>query len=238
MTFTASRIKQEIAKEGILPCYNFLANNQVLFGAKDNPVPLGALVLHGGVSILLILATASITPLQAYHILMNVYIYTTECIFSIVLCIGIFILRSRRRNSSFPACSFLPGWLSRTVAAVYGCALTFPLVVSYIPPPGNTIPGAYPPAMPWYSIATLSWCSVALGAVWYVVFKWAYPRRHPGKQLVVERMLVISDEMTLEHETIKFEWLPGDQGVPAMREEGYIKGANNIASGPVGNLFV
>jgi hypothetical protein len=65
---------------------------------------------------------------------------------------------------------------------------------------------------------------VALGVVWYFGFRYLYPLKHHGKQLVVERELLISDDNIMEHETILFDWLPGDgMGMATLGEEANIR---------------
>ena len=230
MTFTAARVKQEIAKEGIVPFYNFFANNKVLFGAKDNPVPLGALILHGSLSIVLILCTSSLAPAHAYKILVRLAAYTLDAMIGVALAVGIFVLRFRSSTSSFATSSFLPAWLSMSTAALYGLTMAFPLITIFVPP-SPKYAAIFFPDEPWYVTVTVSWCVVALGGLWFLGFKWLYPLRHPGKQLVVTRELLISDDDTLEHETITFDWLPGDIGDSTMREEAFIAGYDDTADG-------
>ena len=230
MTYTAARVKQEIAKEGILPWGTFFANNVEIFGNENNPVPLGSLILHGVVSITLVLATASLAPLQAYRVLVGLYSYTVDAIFGIMLSIGIFVLRSR--SKSFAKNSFLPFWVSMAVAAIYGISMAFPVCASFVPPSAQFLK-FYSPApstavgqqlrgfaasVPWYLIGAVGWSCVALGALWFVGFEYVYPLKHSGYQRLVERELLITEDGTLGHEFVKFSWKPGDVGAPPMRE--------------------
>src|SRR5262245_4964073 len=92
MTFTAARVKQEIAKEGVLPWPKFFGENSNI-GARiaasfsrtpgrdgsDAPAsdatPIGALVLHWVFTMILIVATWGQTPSTSYKILVSLYSY-------------------------------------------------------------------------------------------------------------------------------------------------------------------
>ena len=221
MTYTAARVKQEIAKEGILPGCTILANNVKIFNNDNNLVPLGALVLHGSMSALLVLATAKLAPLQAYRILVGLYSYTIDAIFGIMLSIGIFVLRIRSR--SFAIRSFLPYWVSMGAATIYGLSMAFPVCASFVKPSAVYVK-YYASSIPWYTVGTVSWCCVALGAIWLLGFRYLYPLKHSGKQLLVLREFVMTRDLTLDHETIKFSWKPGAVGGPRMIEETRVTG--------------
>jgi hypothetical protein len=118
MTFTAARVKQEIAKQGILPWSKFFAEDHdvsigrllkwfqmkgwftFLFRFKwfhpnnhTEKTPLGALLLHIVTCIILILATLGIDAQDAYTLHANVYVYVINTFFGIFLGLGILILR-------------------------------------------------------------------------------------------------------------------------------------------------
>ncbi|KAL1622192.1 hypothetical protein SLS54_005259 [Diplodia seriata] len=119
MTFTAARVKQEIAKEGILPWLKFFGQSSNIFGRTSNrllgrPVkdaesieatPVGALTLHWAFSVLLILATWGQSTENAYSVLTLLYSYCIGSFLNTVLALGMLYLRlcsprrsSRRRN--------------------------------------------------------------------------------------------------------------------------------------------
>ena len=234
MTYTAARVKQEIAKEGILPFCSFFANPWPIFN-EDNQVPLGALILHGTVSILFVLATAKLAPLQAYRILVGLYSYTIDAIFGVVLAVGIIVLRIRSR--SFSHRSFLPGWISIGAATIYGLSMAFPVAASFVPPSAEYL-RYYAGNVPWFTIATIGWCCIVLGALWFAGFKWVYQLKHKrsGEKLVIERELLIGGDDAapcMEHETILFFWRPGDDDAPTIREEAYLRRSNDPALMPL-----
>jgi amino acid transporter len=118
MTYTAARVKQEIAKEGILPFPKFFAQNtdmslgRVLhwlqnkgwFGAllrsrwlspqeHTEKTPVGAFVLHFFSCLVLIFSTWSMAPDAAYTLLTSLSSYVINGFFGSLLGLGILILR-------------------------------------------------------------------------------------------------------------------------------------------------
>lgn len=121
MTYTAARMKQEIAKEGIIPRAKFFAQNKDFslgrllrwFQKKGwfssllrlrwlspeehrEQTPVGAFVLHFGSCLVLIFATWRMEPNNAYSLLTSLSAYTINAFFAIWLGLGILILRFRR----------------------------------------------------------------------------------------------------------------------------------------------
>ncbi|KAF6822116.1 high affinity methionine permease [Colletotrichum musicola] len=120
MTYTAARVKQEIAKEGILPWPKFFAQNTDLslgrllryFQKKgwfksllrlrwlspehhSEKTPVGALVLHLVSCIILIFATYGAPPEEAYTVLTSLSAYVINAFIGTFLGLGILILRFR-----------------------------------------------------------------------------------------------------------------------------------------------
>ncbi|CAG9978291.1 unnamed protein product [Clonostachys byssicola] len=120
MTYTAARVKQEIAKEGILPYPAFFAQstdlsvgrflrwiqkkgwfNRLLSSRWLSPdshrekTPVGALVLHCACCMVLILATWRLTPAEAYTILTSISSYVINGAIGTFIGLGILILRFR-----------------------------------------------------------------------------------------------------------------------------------------------
>ncbi|KAK0752576.1 amino acid permease-domain-containing protein [Schizothecium vesticola] len=113
MTYTAARMKQEIAKQGFLPFPQFLGRNfdvslgrlvvylrtkglHLRFITPENhrePTPVGALLLHLLSCIILIFATFGMEALDAYDLLSGLIAYLTTAWFGTFLALGILILR-------------------------------------------------------------------------------------------------------------------------------------------------
>ncbi|KAF7561456.1 hypothetical protein G7046_g2689 [Stylonectria norvegica] len=118
MTYTAARVKQEIAKEGILPFAKFFAQNRDVslgrvlhwfqrkgwfssilrirwFSPEEHTekTPVGAFVLHVIACTVLIFATWGMEPLSAYTLLTSLSAYVITAFFGTFLGLGILILR-------------------------------------------------------------------------------------------------------------------------------------------------
>ncbi|KAJ4387446.1 hypothetical protein N0V93_008038 [Gnomoniopsis smithogilvyi] len=119
MTYTAARVKQEIAKTGMLPYSKFFADNRdfsvgrflrwirddkqkfrkILRNGFLSPeqhseeTPIGAFLLHIGSCIILLLATAGMSGDNAYSLLTRLYAYVINAFNGVLLSSGILILR-------------------------------------------------------------------------------------------------------------------------------------------------
>jgi hypothetical protein len=218
MTFTVSRVKQEIAKEGIIPFAKFFGENRILFArwrsrfgsTQPEPTPLGALFLHWIFAVVLILLTWPAKPASAYRILVNHYVYLTDIVPSFIMAVGMLYLRF---CTGWSAKSLVPAWLSVLAAFVYALANGFPLVAVWIPPTHSSndiydlIPG-----FPWYITGALSWALLACGVLYWLAFRYVLPRvgARRGKEFVVEREPVFrmqDGERVQWHEIVLHSWV-------------------------------
>lgn len=220
MTYTAARVKQEIAKEGVLPARRFLASSYdslriPLPWSKTETlpedVPLGALVLHFVMSVLLIFATWSLTTPATYSLLVDLYSYTIDGIFGTSLGLGLLYMRTfssrdwarHSRNSGFRVHPII----SVTAASIFGIANLYPLAAKWIPPKVWTIL-----PVPWFTTGTVSWSIMVCSILWFFAFRFAVPsfgRNHVGRCRLVTRRLWFHTEngyKVLEYEDIAFQW--------------------------------
>ena len=113
MTYTAARMKQEIAKQGFIPFAKFFGQNTdisigrfVVYLRKRGwglravsahqhrePTPVGALLLHLLSCIVLIFATYNATVDDSYDLLSKMMAYLLAAFFGVCLAAGILILR-------------------------------------------------------------------------------------------------------------------------------------------------
>lgn len=196
MTFTASRVKQEIAKEGVIPFAKFLGENRTLFrryrsrddSYQPEPTSLGALFLHWIFSVFLILLTWPVKPASAYRILVNLYVYLIDVVPSFIMAIGMLFLCF---CTNWSVKSPLAPWLSVSAAFIYAITNGFPLVAVWIPPTRNSDPDVHDiiPGFPWYMAGLLSWMLLACGVIYWFYFQFLFPRfgARKGKEFVVER---------------------------------------------------
>ncbi|KAF2747233.1 amino acid transporter [Sporormia fimetaria CBS 119925] len=237
MTFAASRVKQEIAKEGVIPFAKFFGENRVLFRRRNRPstseaphaspsandtaepTPYGALLLHWIFAMLLILATWPAKPANAYRILVALYSYVTDVIPSFMLGVGMLCLRF---FTSWSSKSPVPGWLSISAAFLFMLTNGFPLVAIWVPPmsdQGSKI--RIIPGWKWFMTPTLSAVFVTCSVLYWVGFRYVWPRfgARRGKEFVVEREPVfrIQNGVRVEwHEIVLHSWMV--KGEPEGRE--------------------
>lgn len=118
MTYTAARMKQEIAKQGFLPWPKFFASNKdfslgrflrwlegswprvskIIFLSPEQHTertPVGALVLHFLSCLVLIFATYKLPAENAYYVLSSSFAYLFPSWFGFFLALGILVLRFR-----------------------------------------------------------------------------------------------------------------------------------------------
>jgi amino acid transporter len=238
MTYTAARVKQEIAKEGILPFRRQLANSKKsivipvrkLWHSKyetlPEEVPVGALVLHFTMSILLILGTWHLTAPDTYSLLVDLYSYSIDANFGACVGFGLLSLRlfSKRgwaehsRNSGFR----ISPYVSFIAAAIFGIMNLYPVIAMWIPP--KVVAGL---SIPWYTTGVVGWSIIFCGFLWWVGFRFIVPRigrDHIGRYLLVTRKLWFhqeNDYKVLEYEDIDFRWPPRsrDGGEETLKEE-------------------
>ncbi|KAF2264189.1 amino acid transporter [Lojkania enalia] len=225
MTFTASRVKQEIAKEGILPFAKFFGENRSPFRrrrfsasadiaqGKDEyePTPVGALFLHWLFAMILILATWAAEPGTAYRILVNVFTYVIEVFFGFILGVGLLCLHIFTNwNKKSP----LPRWLGISTACVVTIMNGFPLITVWFPPSDNVPEHVKEiiPNTPWYLTGLVSWMLLACGVIYWLGFRYILPRigARKGKEFVVEREPVFrtqNGERVQWHEIVLHSWV-------------------------------
>lgn len=223
-------VKQEIAKEGVFPFRKlgkFVArsyqmpdiNIKKLFGGSSDPIkdetPIGALILHWSLTVLLILATGvQQDPVESYRILVSLYSYVVDAIFGVCLGGGLLFLRfygGRKWYQKSKDGSGFRSWISIIAALLFTIANAFPVVASWIPPSRNFNPptGGY---IPWYTTPTVGWTVIACGGIYWLIFRFVIPHtgNHRGHRLRIQRTLFFrGDEehpvQTLEQ--IKWDWI-------------------------------
>ena len=224
VTFTAARVKQEIAKEGVLPFAKFFGESSVLrwgpndsHGSEPEPTPIGALLLHWSFSVLLIVVTWRTKPSVSYKILVNISSYTVEAFFSFILGIGMLCLRFRKTSSG-------RSWRDKSPANHYGSTISdaicviahgFPLVASWFPPTPRS-PEAIKEILlkyyPWFATATVGWSVLACSVVYWLVFRFVLPQigNRRGSVFVVERHPHFHTEHGYDveyHEIVAHNWV-------------------------------
>ncbi|KIW96185.1 uncharacterized protein Z519_03252 [Cladophialophora bantiana CBS 173.52] len=213
-TFTAARVKQEIAKEGILPWAKFFANNYSLWPRRlrrdtraetSDDTPAGALILHLVFAVALILLTVpEQNPNDAYRTMVSLYSFTIDALFGFAVGLSLLILRLRP-GYHWASKSDSNAYVSISAALIFTIANAFPLVAVWIPPSGDT--GITQPVK-WYLTGTIGMGLIGFSLMYWVVFSYVVPRLK-GKKLEVEREEILDDRngyWIMWHEIVRFNW--------------------------------
>lgn len=214
MTFTAARIKQETAKQGILPFANFLARDRDVsvgrllkwFKRKgwfhsilkhkwfspeqhSEKTPAGALVLHFISCVILLLATLGMAAQDAYTLLTSLAAYVVNAFFGVFLGLGILIMRFHGPPRTSPEVPTMT-WTEMTGPGIKPLLSVTTAVIYLV---GNLWPVAtmwIPPeastlsSLAWYVVPTVSWVILAVGGLWFLGF-FAYAKRREMKKYEV-----------------------------------------------------
>ena len=234
MTFTASRVKQEIAKEGILPWSIFFATGTNTpdwwlrnrfwpkkglyspspFGALPDPdapipdqTPMAALLLHWVMSTLLIAVTAHLTAAVAYSALVFLYSYVLIALIGFFVASGLvylYLAPGTNWHGSDHALGFRP-WGGPTAAIIYAVVSLFMLITAFLKPADNS-PFAYSQShIQWYILPAVGLSSLLWGPLWWGGLH--LYQRVRGLTLVVTRVPHIEQESGSGGPDSQGEWV-------------------------------
>lgn len=248
MTFTAARVKQEIAKEGILPYSLFFATAYItpyglwqkwksrreLADHELEQAPTAAFLLHWITSVFLVLITIPIQdPRKAYSALVSLYSYTIVTLLGCWVAFGLLMIKLRRSKWHWQDRRRYRPWLSPAHAIIYFVATLFMLVAAFIPPDEQSPYHKNVSGFAWYIIPTIGLTAPFWGVLWYwglLVYEWII-----GKRLdVTKYVYLVQDpdepgEYVQRAETVDHTWevITGDnmsdRFAQAPSEEAQIK---------------
>jgi amino acid transporter len=201
MTFTAARVKQEIAKEGILPYSLTFATSHATFFARLfrgsarvksadlskslEQTPIAALLLHWATSVLLILFTIPAKPTTAYNILVSLYSYTIVVLVGMWVSFGLLLTKLRKDKFHWQTRRRYRPMISPVHAIIYFSVCCFVLIAAFVPP-SESSPYSYKNAgIKWYLVPCIGLSAPLWGLVWYAGLS-TYLRFSPY-DLVVDR---------------------------------------------------
>ena len=184
MTFTAARVKQELAKEGILSKYSlFFATSHTTpfawlwhkFGPAESDekrdrleqAPIAALGLHWCTSVFLILITIPAKPTTAYSILVNLYSYTIIIIVGVWVSFGLLLTKLRTAKFHWKDRRRYRPPISPAHAIVYFLACCFVLICALLPPSSGSPYAPKVTGLKWYIVPTIGLSSPLWGVLWY-----------------------------------------------------------------------
>lgn len=224
MTFTASRVKQEIAKEGILPFSLFFATSHTTpyawLKARWKPgsrsaigdthleqSPMAALGLHWAMSVLLVGVTAVLPPTTSYTVLVELYSYVVRVLVPLVVSGGLLYLKFNRSIGWSHKANFMP-WMSPLHVIVYFLTLAFLAVALFVKPPAGSPFTEDAGHVRWYIIPAIGISVLAWGFIWFLglhTVMWS-----KGRVLTVTRTSVVArdggDQWVQKAELVDHEW--------------------------------
>ncbi|KAK5716211.1 hypothetical protein LTR17_016553 [Elasticomyces elasticus] len=200
MTFTAARVKQEIAKEGILPYSLEIATSYTtpyglwqkwtrkheVVGEQFEQAPTAAFALHWFTSVLLIAVTAAISdPRKTYSALVSLYSYTIILVLGCWVSLGLLMVKYIQHPWYFRQRRRYRPWLSPVHAIVYAVATAWLLVTAFIPPQRGSPYHQDVTGLPWYIVPSIGITAPLWGLLWYggILIRERKTRKH----LVVRR---------------------------------------------------
>jgi len=202
-------VKQEIAKEGILPFSLFFASSTTTPYAwlkqrlrpsnlpesqrpPPEQSPSAALFLHWMFAMIMIGATSSRVPDVAYTVLVSLYSYVIVVLVGFLVASGLLYLRYSEGKAWTTSAGFRP-WGGPTAAMLYSIVCAFLLVATFIPPSAGSPFATSSTGVEWYIVPTVGLCSLLLGYAYYLGFQFVIPRIK-RQVLVVEREAVLVKE--------------------------------------------
>ncbi|KAH0556312.1 hypothetical protein GP486_005760 [Trichoglossum hirsutum] len=201
LTFTAARVKQEIAKEGILPFSLFFATGHTTPWAwlqsrwrresnmptalKPGDIdiddhleqsPMAALTLHWFTSVLLIAVTSMLRPTTAYSFLISLYSYVNVSVIGFLVAGGLLYLKL---DSYLRGCMgrnwvnkvSFKPWLDPLHAVVYFFAMGFFLFAAFAKPTKGSPYVKDIVGYWWFLVPAIGLSSLLWGMVWWLGLK-------------------------------------------------------------------
>lgn len=213
MTYTASRVKQEIAKEGIIPRSLFFSASYTtpyhwwkvrrVEPNDDDPdadhTPMPALLLHWLASMFMIAVTSMLESAVAYNFLVSLYSYTLMIMTGFFTAAGLVYLGFKKNRRWRDYSQFHP--LGGTwYGAVYALVCGFLLFAAFAPlrddsPFGFEATGIKSWVVPVIGLSVPFW-----GVLWYLGLRLLMQIR--GKILKVSRLPCIKEDEAVEGQWI------------------------------------
>lgn len=234
IAINARIVKQEIAKEGILPYSLFFAESYGLslsgiFGRKPKSkvrtsyhtnfekTPAATLALHWVITTILVVAPVlAIVPVPynstaAYAYITTAFVYDIDVVYFAAVAFGLLCLRFTPSVRWAEKSAFKRPWVSITAASVLLVGCLFPLIFIWVPDP------AFPQAtrtnkiVPWWGGQTLAVCFLLFAFLYWVAFRMYIQIRseREGKTLHVKREPIFKQDtggLTQIFEIVTLQW--------------------------------
>jgi hypothetical protein len=210
-------VKQEVAKEGVLPFSLWFAENydlslRTLFRFRrpekspeihlhDEKTPAATMVLHWVTMNMFLIPTVFIiqpvpySPAPAYTFLVTFYTYVLDVFWFGITGLGVLYLRLWPNTKWRKMSSFNP-WLSTIAALIFTLLNLFPVISVWIPDPAVKYLARTNKLVIWYAGPTVGLVVLGLSVLYWFGF-WSYIRRRESrerKKFEVERIPIIREE--------------------------------------------
>jgi len=216
MMYSATRVKQEIAKEGLLPFPKFFAQNydlsigRLLGRAQKNSTfekcfgwllsskwfaptnfqektPAGAMTLQICVCFILLFSTWGLGANNAFSFLGGVGTYMINAWFGVMLSAGLLYLRFNKRENWNDKSNDINPTISILAASIYLIFNAFPVVTLWVKPPNSSSD-----SLSWFLIPTVSMIMLVCGSLWWLGFI-VLTRRKDKRERTVLKVIKIPD---------------------------------------------
>ncbi|KUJ09194.1 uncharacterized protein LY89DRAFT_598930 [Mollisia scopiformis] len=225
VTFTTARVKQEIAKEGILPYSLLFAENYDIswdrLRGRTSPsserTPAATLALHWIITtILVVIPVLAIQPVPysstaAYSYLTTAFVYNINLVIFTVVAFGLLCLRFTPNVHWAQKSSLKYPLLSIIAALILLIVNIFPLIFLWVPDPSFPKATHTGGAVDWFAGQTFALCLLAFAFLYWVIFRAVISvrSRREGKVLHVRRKPIFKHDargLTQVMEIVSLEW--------------------------------
>ncbi|KAL2853196.1 amino acid permease-domain-containing protein [Aspergillus pseudodeflectus] len=235
-TFTAARVKQEIAKEGILPFAKFFATGRITpweylkrrLAGEPSPeakeidshlekTPMGALSLQFLSSIFLVAVTSMLNPRTAYNFLATLFSYVIMGLSGFIVSGGLLFLNVTGKYQWKEISNYRP-LLGLFPSLLYFVANGFFLFSAFAQPARDSPFGLDKAEIPWYLVPTIGLSAPLWGLIWWLGLKMKETLSHQKLHVVRKPLICPVDsqnpegEWTQLSERVIKSWIPAVVG--------------------------
>lgn len=238
VTFVASRVKAEIAKEGVIPFSRFFAANMptvftLLAGRRqsrgsaaappghEHPLvpqneqaPAGALLLHWVFSVAIV---ASPPVGDAYALFVDLYSYCIIVWIPFFLAAGLLYLRFKPNSTWVAKASFRP-WGGPTMAIICLLFNAFLIAAPWTAVKVKKQDQLSLKSIDGFVIPTVGTALFVAGALYWVLFRYVWPKLYK-RELQQTRIPILLDGVQV-HEIVLCTWVPPPLLSPPFRNHG------------------
>jgi hypothetical protein len=232
-------VKQEIFKEGFLPFaktfgestnlsigrfLEWLASKPAAARLLNKPLnwkwlspeehsqetPVGALFVHWASTMILIGATWGQSDLDAYGLIITLYVFVIDAVFGLLLGLGIIYLRARPSAQWKAKSKPIIPFLSISAAIIFILANLFPLISLWIPPNNGKYAQSVRYNTKWFTAPTVGTSVIGLGVLWWIGFYIRVTRKEKSRHVEYEVQRIPAFEQ---------EPPEGNEGYPVLQHE-------------------